>query len=132
MVFTYISNTFRSYYNDNDWLNGRKNPYQGMKINTEKKYDENAPIRKYNYSNANKLNFFNKEYRTLNELIITYYLYYRTDFYLQYPEYVVYKLKLDTEHLKDLPEVKDRTRKDIRNWMFNSGITFEQFKEVGF
>lgn len=128
MIFSYLSQL-------SEYIglsNNNQNPYKDLKLNNSIKFEEQNIIKKKNYSTVSRNNFFSRDYRTLNELIISYYLYYPEEFYLLYPEFVVYKLKLDKSILNNLPKKEDRKRKDIRNWMFNSKLTMDQFIEVGF
>lgn len=118
-----------SYY----WGEENINPYKGMKLDTTDKFNEDSKIRVSSSTAVNlKLDFFNKEYKSAKALIASYYLHYPTEFYLKYPEFVVHKLQLDKKILNGLPKVENRKREHIRNWMFHSKLTLEQFKEVGF
>jgi len=113
-------------------FSNQQNPYKGLSIDNSLKFKESSSIKKNTCSSISKNNFFSRDYRTLNELIISYYLYYPEEFYLLYPEFVVHKLGLDKSILETLPKKENRKRKDIRNWMLNSKLTKEQFIEVGF
>lgn len=51
--------------------------------------------------------------------------------YYNFPEFAVNKLDLETSYLEDLPEVSERTRENIRDWMINSKISLKDFIWVG-
>lgn len=122
---------FKSYFT---WENTENtSPYKNMMIDTSNKFNENSSIRVSSSNAVNlKVDFFNKKYNSVKALIASYYLYYPNDFYIRYPEYVVYKLGLDKKILNGLPEYEKRKREHVRNWMFHSKLTLEEFNEVGF
>lgn len=115
------------------WGEENTNPYKDMKIDTSNKYDEYSKIRVSSNNAVNlKVDFFNKEYKSAKALIASYYIHYPNDFYLKYPEFAVHKLGLDKKILNGLPKIDNRRREHIRNWMFHSKLTLNQFQEVGF
>jgi hypothetical protein len=119
-----------SYY----WTNTQnQSPYKNMKIDTSNKFNEDSKIRVGSINAVNsKVDFFNKDYKSVKGLITSYYLYYPTDFYIKYPEFVIYSLGLEEKILTGLPNIENRKREHVRNWMFHSKLTLDQFKEVGF
>lgn len=103
-------------------------PYKGIIIDNKNKYNENIIIRS-KYLNKD---FFSREYKNVKELIIYYYQNYPEEFFLRYPELCVKNLKLNNDILKGLPKLENRKREHIRNWMFHSKLSLEQFVQVGF
>lgn len=104
------------------------NPYLNMDFNNNNKYTEKSSA----VNRKNTVDLFNREFKDVKELIIHYYQNYPEQFYLGYPEFAVFKLKLDKSYLNGLPKLENRKREQVRNWMFNSKLTLQQFTEIGF
>lgn len=80
------------------------------------------------YKNNNKTNTWNN----VEEGIEFYYKNYPDKHYFTYPEFAVNKLGLDKNLLNTLnSDVKKRTREDIKNWMINSKMTYQDLIYVG-
>jgi hypothetical protein len=119
-VFGYVSSFFGN--------TTETDPYKGIKIDNKNKYNENKVIRSKYFDR----DFFCKEYKDVKELIISYYQNYPEEFFLRYPELCIKNLKLNDDILKGLPKLENRKREHIRNWMFHSKLSLEQFVQVGF
>lgn len=119
-IFGYVSSLFGN--------TTETHPYIGIHIDNKNKYEESKIIRSKYFDR----DFFSREYKDVKELIISYYQNYPEEFFLRYPELCVKNLDLDKDILKGLPKIENRKREHIRNWMFHSKLTLEQFNKVGF
>jgi len=71
-------------------------------------------------------------WNTIEEGIDYYYKNYPDKHYFTYPEFAVNKLGLNTKLLDNLnKDVNKRTREDIRQWMINSKITYQELIYIG-
>ena len=71
-------------------------------------------------------------WKNLEEAIEDYYLYHPIEYYLKFPEFAVKKLGLETNLLDTLnKDINKRTREDIRQWMKDSKLTFQELIYVG-
>ena len=73
-----------------------------------------------------------EQFYNIDDGIKYYYNYYPDKHYLSYPEFAVKKLGLNTNILNKLnKDISKRSREDIRDWMINSKITYEELIYVG-
>jgi hypothetical protein len=74
----------------------------------------------------------NDSWNNIEEGIEFYYKNYPDKYYLTYPEFAINKLGLEKNLLESLNnDVKKRTREDIRNWMMDSKLTYQELIYVG-
>ena len=108
----------------------KSNPYLKNTVDNSRNITENTRI---TFKNDDIEKFdFDKKFDDIEELIEYYFRLYPEQFYMQFPEYTVYKLNLSTTILNSLPSVDKRTRSDIKKWMTESNLSLEQFVSVGF
>jgi hypothetical protein len=73
-----------------------------------------------------------ESWNTIEEGIEYYYNNYPAKHYFVYPEFVVKKLGLDNKLLESLnKDTSKRTRENIRDWMKESKITYQELIYVG-
>lgn len=77
-----------------------------------------------------RLKRVNDEYNDVRSLIRYYVIHYPDEYFLKYPEFTVRKLGLNPE-LLILPNLKNRKRSDVRDWMMNIPISFSDWIFVG-
>ena len=73
-----------------------------------------------------------ESWEDLEDAIEDYYNNHPQKYYLKFPEFAVSKLKLNKNLLNSLDkDINKRTREDIREWMINSNMTFDELIYVG-
>lgn len=70
-------------------------------------------------------------YSSVQQMVRHYVIRYPDEFFIGYPEFVVFKLDLEDDLLSVLPSPINRKRSDVRDWMLNIPIDLEDWMFVG-
>lgn len=79
------------------------------------------------YSNKRVNSFYNDIKQMVRWLVVKY----PESSFLQYPEFAVYKLRLNPFLLDILPDIENRKKSDVKSWMLNMPITLDDWEFVG-